>query len=63
MSKTIQNEFICLCGEEISTGIISEVKESRFFSILAVKSEIVPTLKKCHLLFDLWINPVKLEKN
>ena len=35
MSKTIQNELICLCGEEIVTGIISEVKESRVFSILA----------------------------
>ena len=35
MSKTIQNELICLCGEEIVTDIISEVKESRAFSILA----------------------------
>ena len=35
MSKTMQNELICLCGEEIVTGIISEVKESRVFSILA----------------------------
>ena len=35
MSKTIQIELICLCGEEIVTGIISEVKESRAFSILA----------------------------
>ena len=34
MSKTIQNELICLCGEEIVTGIISEVKESKVFSIL-----------------------------
>ena len=31
MSKTIQNELICLCGEEIVTDIISDVKESRFF--------------------------------
>ena len=35
ISKTIQNDLICLCGEEIVTGIISEVKESRVFSILA----------------------------
>ena len=35
MSKTIQNELICLCGEEIVTDIISEVTESRVFSILA----------------------------
>ena len=35
MSKTIQNELICLCGTEIVTGIISEVKDSRVFSILA----------------------------
>ena len=35
MCKTIQNELICLCGEEMVTGIISEVKESRVFSILA----------------------------
>ena len=34
-SRIIQNELICLCGEEIITGIISEVKESRVFSILA----------------------------
>ena len=33
--KTIQNELICLCGEEIVSGIISEVKESRVFCILA----------------------------
>ena len=35
MSKTIQNELICLCGEEIVTDIISEVRELRVFSILA----------------------------
>ena len=35
MSNTIQNELICLCGKEIVTGIISEVKESKVFSILA----------------------------
>ena len=35
MSKTIQNELICLCGKEIVTDIISEVTESRVFSILA----------------------------
>ena len=35
MFKTIQNELTCLCGEEIVIGIISEVKESRVFSILA----------------------------
>ena len=35
MYKTIQNELICLCGEEIVTDIISEVTESRVFSILA----------------------------
>ena len=35
MSKTIEDELICLCGEEIVTGIISNVKESKVFSILA----------------------------
>ena len=35
MCKAIQNELICLCGEEIVTGVISEVKESRVFSTLA----------------------------
>ena len=35
MSKTIQNELMGLCGEEVVTGIISEVKESRVFYILA----------------------------
>ena len=35
MSKTIQNELICLYGEEIVTGIISESKESSVFSVLA----------------------------
>ena len=35
MSKAIQNELICLCGEEIVSDIISEVTESRVFSILA----------------------------
>ena len=35
MSRTIQNELICLCGEEIVTGVISEVKELRVFSIFA----------------------------
>ena len=35
MSEAIQNELICLCGEEIVTDIISEVTESRVFSILA----------------------------
>ena len=63
MSKTIQNELICLCCEEIVTGIISEVKESSVFLFWQMKSEIVPTLDKCPLLFNLQINPVKLEKN
>ena len=64
MSKTIQNELICLCGEEIVTDIISGVKESRVFFILAeMKSEIVPILNKCHLLCHMLINPVKLEKH
>ena len=35
MSKAIQNELICLRGEEIVSDIISEVTESRVFSILA----------------------------
>ena len=35
MSKTIQNELICFCDEEIVTGIISEVEESKVFSIFA----------------------------
>ena len=35
MSKTIQNELICLCCEEIVTDIISEVNEPRVFSIFA----------------------------
>ena len=30
-----RNELICLCGEEIVTGVILEVKESRVFSVLA----------------------------
>ena len=34
MSRTIQNELTCLCGNENVTGIISEVKESRVFSSL-----------------------------
>ena len=33
MSKTIQNELICLCGEEIVTDIISEGKKSQEFSL------------------------------
>ena len=37
MPKTIQNELICLCGEEIVAGIISEVKKLTGFSILADK--------------------------
>ena len=53
MSKTIQNELICLCGEEIVTGIISEVKESRVFSILADEVRDCSTLNKCNLLIDL----------
>ena len=39
ISKTIKNELICLCGEEIVTGIISEIKESILFSILADEVE------------------------
>ena len=35
MPKIMQNELNCLCGEEIVTGIISEVKEWRVFFILA----------------------------
>ena len=62
MSKAIQNELICLCGEEIVTDIISEVTES--FLFWQMKSEmIVPILNKYHLFCDMFINPVKLEMN
>ena len=60
MSITIQNELICLLAEGIVTRIIPEVKETRVFLFWQMNSEIVPTLKKCHLMFDL-INPAKLE--
>ena len=60
MPITIQNELICLLAEGIVTRIISEVKETRVFLFWQMNSEIVPTLKKCHLMFDL-INPAKLE--
>ena len=48
MSKTIQNELICLCVEEIVTGIISEVNEE-FFLFWQKNSDIVPILNKLHL--------------
>ena len=35
MSKTTQNELIKFCGEVISEEIVSEVKDAKFFSILA----------------------------
>ena len=66
MSRTIQNELICLRGEEIVTDIISEVKTGKsqeFFLFWQMKSEIVPILNECHLLCDMLINPVKSEKN
>ena len=46
MSKTIQNELTCLCGEEIITGIISDVKESRVFSILADEVRICSNIEQ-----------------
>ena len=61
MPITIQNELICLLAEGIVTRIIPEVKETRVFLFWQMNSEIVPTLKKCHFLFDLLINPAKLE--
>ena len=42
MSKAMQNKLaiICLCGEEIVTDVISEVKESRVFSILFLADKV-----------------------
>ena len=61
MPITIQNELICLLAEGIVTRIMSEGKETRVFLFWQMSSEIVTTLKKCHFLFDLLINPAKLE--
>ena len=61
MSKTIQNELICLCGKEIVTDVISEVKESRVFSTLADEERDCSNTEQ--MSFDLLINPVKLDKN
>ena len=63
MSKTIQNVLICLCGEEIVTGIISEVKESRVFSILADEVRDCFNTEQMPLVTRFVDNPVKLEKN
>ena len=49
MSKTISNELICLRGEEIVTGIISEVKESRVFSTLADEVRHCPNTEQMSL--------------
>ena len=35
MLKTIRNKLICLCAEGIVTGIVSDYKESRVFSVFA----------------------------
>ena len=59
MSKTIQNELICLCGEEIVTGIISEVKEARVFSTLADEERDYSNTEQ--MSFVIWF--VELEKN
>ena len=61
MSIAIQKELICLLNQGIVTGITPEVKETRVFLFWQMNLEIVPRLKKCHLLFDLLINPTKLE--
>ena len=34
-SKTIQNEIIEICGEMITEALVTEVKEAKFFSVLA----------------------------
>ena len=48
MLKTIKNKLICLCAEEIVTGIVSEYKESRVFSIFADEDrDEVPKLIRC----------------
>ena len=35
ISKTSQNELICCCGKFIKDSLIKDIKESKFFSILA----------------------------
>ena len=48
MLKTIKNKIICLRAEEIVTGIVSEYKESRVFSIFADEDrDDVPKLTRC----------------
>ena len=34
-SKTIQNELICVTGEWLTNKIVDEVKESKFFTVVA----------------------------
>ena len=48
MSKTIQNELICFMLKKLLLADDNEIWQ--------MKSEIVPTLDKFHLLFDLLIN-------
>ena len=34
-SKTIQNELICVTGEWLTNKVVNEVKESKFFTVVA----------------------------
>lgn len=34
-SKTIQNELVSVIGDKIRSSIVSEVKEAKFYSIIA----------------------------
>ena len=48
MLKSITNKLICLRAEGIVTGIVSEYKESRVFSILADEDrDDVPKMTRC----------------
>ena len=51
MSKIIQNELICLLGEEIITGIMSEGKETRVFLFWHMNSDCYSTEK---MSFPVW---------
>jgi len=49
-SKTIQNDLISCCGEIITDQILSDIKDAKFYSILADEvKKIAQTKSKCQL--------------
>ena len=63
ISKTTQNQLIELCGEYLTEAIVAEIKEAKFFSILAKEATDCSDIEQMSFVADLGTKSQSSGKN